>query len=67
MNDNALNILKNIVDNNVENYLGMPPIIDKPKSKHRLFRSTKPKRNKEKEKKLKKISKISKRRNRGGQ
>lgn len=41
--------------------------IDTPKTKCRLFRSTKPKRDKEKEKKLKKISKISKRRNRGKQ
>lgn len=38
--------------------------IDPPKTKCRLYGSTKPKRNKEKEKKLKKISKISKRKNR---
>lgn len=41
--------------------------IDPPKTKCRLYRSTKPKHNKEKEKRLKKISKISKRKNRGKQ
>lgn len=39
--------------------------IDTPKTKCRLFRSTKPKRDKEKEKKLKNISYESKRKNRG--
>lgn len=39
--------------------------INAPKTKCRLFRSTKPKRDKEKEKKLKKISYESKRKNRG--
>lgn len=39
--------------------------VNTPKTKCRLFRSTKPKRDKEKEKKLKKISYESKRKNRG--
>jgi len=41
--------------------------IGKHKSKIRVYRSTKHKRDKDKEKKLKKISKISKRINRGKQ
>ena len=40
---NSLKTLKNIVDTKIENYLGMPPIIDGPRTKCRLFRSTKPK------------------------
>lgn len=64
MNDNTLNTLKNIVDNKIENYLGMPPIIDKPKSKYRAYGTTKKKRNKEKELKKKKIADKSRKINR---
>lgn len=66
MNDNILNTLKNIVDNNVENYLGMPPIIGKPKSKYRAYGTTTKKRNKAKELKNKKIAEKSRKRNRKG-
>ena len=61
---NSLKTLKNIVDTKIENYLGMPPIIDGPRTKCRLFRSTKPKIDKEKQKRKKKIAKQSKKINR---
>lgn len=64
MNDNVLNILKNIVDNKIENYLGMPPVIDKPRSKCRAYGTTKKKRDKEKESKKKKIANKSRKINR---
>lgn len=58
-----IEVLKNIADNTIENYLGMPPMIEGPRCKCRLG-STKPKKDKEKQKKLKRIAKNSKRRNR---
>ena len=63
MTDNALEKLRNIVDTNVENYLGMPPIIDRPKSKYRAYGTTTKKRNKDKELKNKKIAEKSRKRN----
>ena len=65
INMSALDTLKNIVDNNIGDYLGMPPIIDRPKSKCRLGTTTK-KRNKDKELKIKKIAEKSRKRNRKG-
>ncbi len=64
--DNILNTLKNIVDNTVGDYLGMPPIIDRPKSKYRAYGTTTKKRNKEKELKKKKIAEKSRKINRKG-
>lgn len=60
---NPIEVLKNIADNTIENYLRMPPVIDGPRCKCRLG-STKTKKDKEKQKKLKRIAKNSKRRNR---
>lgn len=62
----TLDTLKNIVDNNIGNYLGMPPIIDRPKSKYRAYGTTTKKRNKDKELKNKKIAESSRKRNRRG-
>ena len=62
----ALDTLKNIVDNNIGNYLGMPPIIDRPKSKYRAYGTTTKKRNKDKELKNKKLAEKSRKRNRKG-
>ena len=61
---NSIELLKNIADSTIENYLGMSPIIDRPRSKCRLYRSTKPKIDKEKQKIKKKIAKQSKKINR---
>jgi hypothetical protein len=61
----ALDTLKNIVDNNIGDYLGVPPIIDRPKRKCRLGTTTK-QRNKVKELKNKKIAEKSRKRNRKG-
>lgn len=62
----ALDTLKNIVDNNIGNYLGMPPIIDSPKSKYRAYGTTTKKRNKDKELKKKKLAEKSRKRNMKG-
>lgn len=62
----ALDTLKNIVDNNIGNYLGMPPIIDRPKSKYRAYGTTTKKRNKDKELKKKKLAEKSRKRNMKG-
>lgn len=62
----VLDTLKNIVDNNIGNYLGMPPILDTPKHKYRECRTTLKRRNKEKELKNKKIAEKSRKRNRKG-
>lgn len=62
----ALDTLKNIVDNNIGNYLGMPPMIRNKKQKYREYGSTTKKRNKTKELKNKKIAENSRKRNRKG-
>ena len=59
---NPIEVFKNISDNTIETYLGMPPIINGPRCKCRLG-STKHKKDKEKQKRLKRIAKNSKRRN----
>ena len=59
---NPIEVFKNIADNTIETYLGMPPIMNGPRCKCRLG-STKPKKDKEKQKRLKRIAKNSKRRN----
>lgn len=64
MNDSTLNKLKDIINENAGIYMGMPPIIDKPRSKCRAYGTTKKKRDKEKELKKKKIADKSRKINR---
>ena len=62
MSDKLLDTLKNMV-----NYLpesNFPRVLNNPKTKYRLFRSTKPKRDNEKIKRKKQIAKNSKKINR---
>ena len=62
----VLDTLKNIVDNNIGDYLGMPPMISNKKQKYRAYGTTTKKRNKDKELKNKKIAEKSRKRNRKG-
>lgn len=62
MNDKLLDTLKNMVDYLPES--NFPRVPDNPKTKGRLFRSTKPKRDNEKIKRKKQIAKNSKKINR---
>ena len=62
----TLDTLKNIVDYNIGDYLGMPPMISYKKQKYRAYGTTTKKRNKDKELKNKKIAEKSRKRNRKG-